>query len=106
MNNLSGNLRAIALDVLVKVEQNQAYSNLQLNQALLKADVNDKDKSLLTSIVYGTIQRKNTIDFYLEQLLNKPIKKKDRWVLSLLRLSIFQMLYMVVFLIMPSFMKR
>ncbi|WNB90451.1 16S rRNA (cytosine(967)-C(5))-methyltransferase RsmB [Bacillus sp. NEB1478] len=91
---MSGNLRAIALDVLVKVEQNQAYSNLQLNQALLKADVNDKDKSLLTSIVYGTIQRKNTIDFYLEQLLNKPIKKKDRWVLSLLRLSIFQMLYM------------
>ncbi|MDR7074515.1 16S rRNA (cytosine(967)-C(5))-methyltransferase RsmB [Fictibacillus barbaricus] len=91
---MSDNLRAIALEVLVKVEQNQAYSNLQLNQALQKADVNEKDKALLTSIVYGTIQRKNTIDFYLEQLLNKPIKKKDRWVLSLLRLSIFQMLYM------------
>lgn len=52
------------------------------------------DKGLLTNIVYGTIQRKNTIDFYLDQLLNKPIKKKDRWVLTLLRLSIFQMLYL------------
>lgn len=91
---MENNIRAIALDVLIKIEQNQAYSNLQLNQALQKANVKDIDKGLLTSIVYGTIQRKNTIDFYLDQLLNKPIKKKDRWVLSLLRLSIFQMLYM------------
>jgi 16S rRNA (cytosine967-C5)-methyltransferase len=94
VNNLSENIRAIALDVLMKVEQNQAYSNLQLNQALQNMNVKEIDKGLLTNIVYGTIQRKNTIDFYLEQLLNKPIKKKDRWVLSLLRLSIFQMLYM------------
>jgi 16S rRNA (cytosine967-C5)-methyltransferase len=91
---LENNIRAIALDVLMKIEQNQAYSNLQLNQTLQKANVKDIDKGLLTSIVYGTIQRKNTIDFYLDQLLNKPIKKKDRWVLTLLRLSIFQMLYM------------
>ncbi|MBY6036145.1 16S rRNA (cytosine(967)-C(5))-methyltransferase RsmB [Fictibacillus nanhaiensis] len=91
---MDNNIRAIALDVLLKVEQNQAYSNLQLNQALQKANVKQIDKGLITSIVYGTIQRKNTIDFYLDQLLNKPIKKKDRWVLTLLRLSIFQMLYM------------
>jgi 16S rRNA (cytosine967-C5)-methyltransferase len=91
---LDNNIRAIALDVLIKIEQNQAYSNLQLNQTLQKINVKDIDKGLLTSIVYGTIQRKNTIDFYLDQLLNKPIKKKDRWVLTLLRLSIFQMLYM------------
>ncbi|WP_416731478.1 16S rRNA (cytosine(967)-C(5))-methyltransferase RsmB [Fictibacillus sp. JL2B1089] len=91
---MDNNIRAIALDVLLKIEQNQAYSNLQLNQTLQNSNMKSVDKGLLTNIVYGTIQRKNTIDFYLDQLLNKPIKKKDRWVLSLLRLSIFQMLYL------------
>ncbi|MDM5316586.1 16S rRNA (cytosine(967)-C(5))-methyltransferase RsmB [Fictibacillus sp. b24] len=91
---MENNIRAIALDVLLKIEQNQAYSNLQLNQTLQNTSIKSVDKGLLTNIVYGTIQRKNTIDFYLEQLLNKPIKKKDRWVLTLLRLSIFQMLYL------------
>jgi 16S rRNA (cytosine967-C5)-methyltransferase len=91
---LDNNIRAIALDVLIKIEQNQAYSNLQLNQTMQNANIKQIDKGLLTNIVYGTIQRKNTIDFYLDQLLNKPIKKKDRWVLTLLRLSIFQMLYL------------
>jgi 16S rRNA (cytosine967-C5)-methyltransferase len=91
---LDNNIRAIALDVLIKIEQNQAYSNLQLNQTLKNSTMKAVDKNLLTSLVYGTIQRKNTIDFYLENLLNKPVKKKDRWVLTLLRMSIFQMLYM------------
>ncbi|GGB56981.1 16S rRNA (cytosine(967)-C(5))-methyltransferase RsmB [Fictibacillus barbaricus] len=91
---MENNIRAIALDVLLKIEQNQAYSNLQLNQTLQNANIKNVDKGLLTNIVYGTIQRKNTIDFYVDQLLNKPVKKKDRWVLTLLRLSIYQMLYM------------
>ena len=49
---------------------------------------------MLTEIVYGTIQRKNTIDYYLQKLVKKPLLKLDSWVLVLLRLSIYQIVYL------------
>ena len=87
-------VREAALDVLVKIEKNQAYSHLLLNDTRKKAGLDRRDSALLTEIVYGTIQRKLTLDFYLQPLIKKDLKKLDTWVLVLLRLSIYQMVYL------------
>ncbi|MDN4073492.1 16S rRNA (cytosine(967)-C(5))-methyltransferase RsmB [Fictibacillus terranigra] len=88
------NVRSTAVDVLLKIEQNQAYSNLLLNQAIQKADLNKKDIGLLTELVYGTLQRKNTLDYLLEPYVAKGLHKLDKWVLVLLRMSLYQMIYL------------
>ncbi|WP_077617773.1 16S rRNA (cytosine(967)-C(5))-methyltransferase RsmB [Bacillus sinesaloumensis] len=87
------NIRNVALEILLQIEKNQAYSNLLLNQMIKKHEVQGKDVGLLTEIVYGTIQRRDTLDFYLAPFLKKT-KKLDQWVRILLRLSLYQMVYL------------
>lgn len=87
-------VREVALDILLKIEKDQAYSNLLLNQSINKEDINDKDVGLLTEIVYGTIQRQNTLDYYVKHFVKGKFSKLDQWVLVLLRLSLYQIVFL------------
>jgi 16S rRNA (cytosine967-C5)-methyltransferase len=87
------NVREIALDILLSIEKNQAFSNLLLNKNIQKYKLAGKDAGLLTEIVYGTIQRKITLDYYLQPFLKNP-RKMQAWVKVLLRLSLYQMVYL------------
>ncbi|MFC3843837.1 16S rRNA (cytosine(967)-C(5))-methyltransferase RsmB [Paenibacillus sp. MAH-36] len=86
--------REAALDVLIRVEENQSYSNLLLNQVLQKHALERADAGLATELVYGTIGRKNTIDFFLERFVSKGLAKLEPWVRCLLRLSFYQLHYL------------
>lgn len=87
-------VREVALDILLQIEKNQAYSNLLLNQSIKREQLNDKDVGLLTEIVYGTVQRKNTLDYFLSQFVKGGLKKLDPWVQVLLQLSLYQIIYL------------
>lgn len=65
--------RSVALEVLTAVEQEGAYSNLLLNGALQKSGLSGPDAGLATELVYGTIQRLNTIDFFLAPFVTKGL---------------------------------
>lgn len=86
-------VRDAALDVLLKIEKDQAYSNLLMNETIQKNRFSSKDKALLTQLVYGTVQHRNTLDFFLSPFLKKS-KKIDRWVQVLLCSAIYQMHYL------------
>jgi 16S rRNA (cytosine967-C5)-methyltransferase len=86
--------REVALDVLVRVEQQGAYSNLLLNSSLQKSSLSREDTGLTTELVYGTISRMNTLDEVLEGFVSKGIAKLQPWVRNLLRLSVYQVMYL------------
>ncbi|HZG54972.1 transcription antitermination factor NusB, partial [Paenibacillus sp.] len=86
--------RDIALDALTAVEQEGAYSNLALNAALQRSRPDAREAGLATELVYGTIQRRNTLDAVLDAHLAKGAKKLQPWVRNLLRLSAYQLLYL------------
>jgi 16S rRNA (cytosine967-C5)-methyltransferase len=86
--------RSIALDILMRVDDEEAYSNLELNRVLQKHRLDRPDAALVTEIVYGTIQRLNTIDYFLNRFLTKGIHKLEPWVRNLLRLSFYQLYYL------------
>ncbi|WP_017727257.1 16S rRNA (cytosine(967)-C(5))-methyltransferase RsmB [Halalkalibacterium ligniniphilum] len=90
----SKNVREVALDALLQIEKNQAYSNLLLNQTVKKSGLERRDVALLTEIVYGTVQRRDTLDFYLTPFIKQGLKKLDTWVKVLLRLSVYQLIYL------------
>ncbi|WP_421384523.1 16S rRNA (cytosine(967)-C(5))-methyltransferase RsmB [Bacillus salacetis] len=91
MSKAKKTVREAALDVLESVEKNQSYSNLLLNHAIEKYGIKGPDTGLLTELTYGTIQRRMTLDFYLAPFINKKI---ESWVRQLLRLSLYQMIYL------------
>lgn len=83
--------REVAMNVLHNVEMKGAYSGLELNQALLSSGLSRPDAALTTELVYGTIQRLNTIDYYLGSRVKGWPSKVEPWVRSLLRMSYYQL---------------
>ncbi|WP_066318385.1 16S rRNA (cytosine(967)-C(5))-methyltransferase RsmB [Bacillus sp. FJAT-29814] len=87
------NVRETALDLLTSIEKNQSYSNLLLNSTIEKNELSPVDVGLLTELTYGTLQRKMALDFFLKPFV-KDNKKLADWVLHLLRLTVYQMVYL------------
>lgn len=88
------NSRKIAIDIIDSVFTKNAYSNILLRNELNKSNCEEKDKGLITEIVYGTIKYKYTIDVILNSFLKNGIKKLDTYVLNILRAAIYQIRFL------------
>lgn len=86
-------VREAALEILEFVEKNGAYSNLLLNKTIEKNHFSNVDAAFLTELCYGTLQRKLALDFFLHPFI-KNQKRIDSWVRQLLRLSVYQKVYL------------
>ena len=53
-----------------------------------------RDRALVTSLVTGTLRWRNRLDFLLAQAAARPVDRLDPEVLDLLRLALFQLLYL------------
>ena len=85
--------RQVALEVLEEVFDQGAFSNIALNKALNKGQLSQQDKGLVTELVYGTVARKLTLEWYLSHLIEDR-DKLDSWLYILLLFSLYQMLYL------------
>ena len=85
--------RNLALKVLEDVFINQAYSNIALNKHLKGSQLSATDKSLVTELVYGTVARKLTLEWYLSHFIEDR-DKLDNWLYVLLLMSIYQLQYL------------
>ena len=85
--------RSLALAVLEDVLVNQAYSNIALNKHLKGTQLSVADKGLVTEIVYGTVARKLTLEWYLSHFIEDR-DKLDNWLYILLLLSAYQLRYL------------
>ncbi|GIQ65671.1 hypothetical protein PACILC2_42390 [Paenibacillus cisolokensis] len=86
--------RTVALDALLRVAEAGAYSNLELNRALRSSGLSRVDAALATELVYGTIQRRHTLDALLARFVAKGLERLQPWVLELLRMSAYQLVFL------------
>ena len=84
-------VRSIALDLFEAVTTDKAYSNIALNEALRYEDLSTEDKGLLTEILYGTLQRKLTLEHFIKPFIKTKLK---RWQRHLLLISVYQLEYL------------
>ncbi len=87
------NSRKLARQIVQRVLEEGAYSNLVLSKELNREDIDDKDKGLITEIVYGTLRRKRTLDVLIGNFV-KDINTLDTTVLNILRVAIYQMYFL------------
>jgi 16S rRNA (cytosine967-C5)-methyltransferase len=85
--------RKLARQIIQRVLEEGAYSNLVLSNELNNIDIEDKDKGLITEIVYGTLRRKRTLDVLIGNFV-KDINLIDTTVLNILRVAIYQMYFL------------
>ena len=87
--------RQIALEVIYQVNEEGAYANIALDQALLACQLNDsRDKGLVTELTYGSIKNRGHLDYILDQFAKVKTTKMDKMVRNILRLALYQMLYL------------
>ncbi|MGB9825140.1 MAG: transcription antitermination factor NusB, partial [Desulfofundulus sp.] len=85
--------RAVALEVLQRIEKGGAYANLLLPRTLAKSGLDARERALATELVYGTARSLGTLDWALSERSNIPLDKLDPPVRALLRLGAYQLLF-------------
>ncbi|MEG1244175.1 MAG: 16S rRNA (cytosine(967)-C(5))-methyltransferase RsmB [Oscillospiraceae bacterium] len=86
--------RQTAFEILIKINRDNAFSNLAIDAKLNNCELNAKDKSLATAIVYGVLERRLTLDYVASLYLKQSINKLKPEVLTALRIGVFQLLFM------------
>jgi 16S rRNA (cytosine967-C5)-methyltransferase len=83
-----------ALHILVRVERDRAFADIALEHALERARLEPRDAALCTEIVYGTLRWRRHLDWRLAPHLSRPLAKLDPWVRALLRLTVYQLVFL------------
>jgi 16S rRNA (cytosine967-C5)-methyltransferase len=86
--------RELAAEILLKVEGRNAYADVLLDHSLKQAALSVRDRALLTQLVYGTLRWRGNIDWHLSQPLTRPLSKMDAYLRNLLRLTLYQLLFL------------
>lgn len=82
--------RLLAFDLLTEVNRNEGYSNLLLPQALNASKLDERDRALVTELLYGTIRMQGKHDWVLSQISDRPWSEVDPGIIDICRLGVHQ----------------
>lgn len=89
------NIRELVLDMLLEMERERVYSNLLIRRVLDKYDdLPGKDKAFIKRVTEGTLERRIQIDYIMDQFSKTPSGKMKPLIRNLLRMSVYQILFM------------
>ncbi len=88
------NIRQVAYLSVLRHYRDNKFSNLEIDSAIKKYSIEGPDRSLFTVLVYGTIERRITLDYYLSSCSAKPLDGLDQEVLAILRIAAYQILFL------------
>ncbi len=83
--------RRAAYAVVRRVFEEEAYADRALAAAVDGLDA--RDRALAQRLAYGTVQMARTLDFGIEQLGKRPVRKLDPPVRAALRLGAYQLAF-------------
>jgi len=86
--------RQAALSVLLAVERDGAYANLELQKQTRRWKLKPSDSSLLTELVNGALRRQGTLDWVIEQFSTVSVPRMNRIIRCIVRLGVYQLLYL------------
>jgi 16S rRNA (cytosine967-C5)-methyltransferase len=83
--------RSAAFEVVRRVFEEDAYADRALASSVEGLD--ERDRALAQRLAYGTVQRARTLDFGIEQLGKRRVRKLDPPVRASLRLGAYQLAF-------------
>lgn len=88
------NSRKETVKLLNRTFSNDCYSNLLLDNVLSGTEASVQDKRFITTLYYGVLERKITLDHIISTYSSRKINKLDMTVLNILRTGVYQIKYM------------
>lgn len=88
--------REIALKTLYKINEEEAYSNIALDEEIKqnRNKLTEKDIGLISEITYGVTTWKLTLDSIIKKYSKIRLKKISPWILNILRMGIYQIIFL------------
>ena len=88
--------REIALKSLYRIDKNEGYSNIVLNDEIKqnREKLDNKDIGLISEIIYGVTTWRLTIDEIIKKYSKIKLKKISPWILNILRMGIYQIIFL------------
>ena len=86
--------REIAVKALLRVHQEEGYSNLVLDGELQHVPLSPRDKGLVSALFYGVLERTITLNYYIASHSKLRLEQLSPFVLETLRVAVYQILYM------------
>jgi 16S rRNA (cytosine967-C5)-methyltransferase len=87
--------RLISLSVLSDVDQDKKTLDHTLDATFTRiANLPQRDKNLIFTIVYGVLRHRNHLDWILGHFSRTGLNKLDPEVLNILRIGLFQVVYL------------
>ncbi len=87
-------VRQLAFRSLMSCEVNARYTNLELNTVISRTTLTPHERAFYTALLYGVTERRRTLDYQIYKLYKRPIDKLSVEVATLLRLGLYQLIYM------------
>ncbi len=92
---MAENIREIILDTLLALEREEEYSHRLIKAVQDKYNyLEERDRAFLKRVTEGSLERQLELDYYLNQYSKTPVKKMRPLIRCLLRMSVYQLLYM------------
>lgn len=89
------NGREIVLDMLLDIIEGDQYSHKVINQTLKEYQHLEKqERAFISHLSIGTVERYLTLDYVINQYASLPVAKMKPLIRNLLRLSVYQIMYM------------
>lgn len=85
--------RSLALSTLLSVEGGQ-YANIAVDTTLSRHPLSAQDRGLYTTLVYGVLERKITLEYLLSRFSARPLADLDDTVRVALCLGLYQLVYL------------
>lgn len=86
--------RKHALISLISCEENERYTNIELDVTIKRTEFSDRERAMYTVLLYGVTERRISLDYQIYKLSGKEVSKFDLPVKLLLRMGLYQMIYM------------
>lgn len=89
------NTRALVMDMILEVTQNQSYSHIVVRDVLNKYNyLSNQEKSFMKRLFEGTLERMIEIDYQINQYAKVKVNKMKPVIRTIMRMSVYQILYM------------
>jgi 16S rRNA (cytosine967-C5)-methyltransferase len=85
--------RDVAFQVVLRVFENGAYADRAFRAAAEAAGLDERERAFAMQLVYGTVQRKRTLDHAIEAVGGRRVQTLDAPVRAALRLGAYQLAF-------------
>jgi len=87
----SANPRQAACETLLRIRKEGGFADRLIDIELSNGALTGPDRGLYAELVFGVLRRQGTLDYILQQLLEKPMIELDPLALVILRIGLYQL---------------